>query len=283
MSNQGHAALAAWLLGHPVKCTLSRVESFRMHAKRHPITLDVRAGCDADGVLTGLHVRAIGDSGAYASVGMKVLERAAGHVAAYRWQSLDIEATAVRTNNPICGAFQGFGANQAQFATEGVIDRLAELAGIDPWEFRRKNVITPGDTWGPGQVMDDGAGGARECLDAIKPDYDRARSEGRSVGLAIGMKNSGLGNGFREVCERLFISVTTAELRCDMAGPRWDRGFTPWHFRLPLKNSTLMLNASTSSLTPPRTRLWANHWKSWHIDDRRICCSCLPSCACCQL
>ena len=201
MSNQGHAALAAWLLGQPVKCTLSRVESFRMHAKRHPITLDVRAGCDADGVLTGLHVRAIGDSGAYASVGMKVLERAAGHVAGpYRWQSLDIEATAVRTNNPICGAFRGFGANQAQFATEGVIDRLAELAGIDPWEFRSKNVITPGDTWGPGQVMDDGAGGARECLDAIKPDYDRARSEGRSVGLAIGMKNSGLGNGFREVC-----------------------------------------------------------------------------------
>ena len=81
---------------------------------------------------------------------MKVLERAAGHVAGpYRWQSLDIEATAVRTNNPICGAFRGFGANQAQFATEGVIDRLAELAGIDPWEFRRKNVITPGDTWGP--------------------------------------------------------------------------------------------------------------------------------------
>ncbi len=201
MSNQGHAALAAWLLGHPVKCTLSRVESFRMHAKRHPITLDVRAGCDADGVLTGLHVRAIGDSGAYASVGMKVLERAAGHVAGpYRWQSLDIEATAVRTNNPICGAFRGFGANQAQFATEGVIDRLAELAGIDSWEFRSRNVITPGDTWGPGQVMDDGAGGARECLDAIKPDYDRARSEGRPVGLAIGMKNSGLGNGFREVC-----------------------------------------------------------------------------------
>jgi len=201
MSNQGHAALAAWLLGHPVKCTLSRVESFRMHAKRHPITLDVRAGCDADGVLTGLHVRAIGDSGAYASVGMKVLERAAGHVAGpYRWQSLDIEATAVRTNNPICGAFRGFGSNQAQFATEGVIDRLAELAGIDSWEFRSRNVITPGDTWGPGQVMDDGAGGARECLDAIKPDYDRARSEGRPIGLAIGMKNSGLGNGFREVC-----------------------------------------------------------------------------------
>jgi len=201
MSNQGHAALAAWLLNQPVKCTLSREESFRMHAKRHPITLEVKAGCDADGVLTGLHVRALGDSGAYASVGMKVLERAAGHVAGpYRWKSLDIEATAVRTNNPVCGAFRGFGANQAQFATEGVIDRLAELAGVDRWEFRMRNVISPGDTWGPGQIMDEGAGGARECLQAIKSDYDEALSAGRAVGLAIGMKNSGLGNGFREVC-----------------------------------------------------------------------------------
>lgn len=201
MSNQGHAALAAWLLKQPVKCTLSRVESFRMHAKRHPITLEVKAGCDADGILTGLHVRAIGDSGAYASVGMKVLERAAGHVAGpYRWQSLDIQAIAVRTNNPVCGAFRGFGANQAQFATEGVIDHLAELAGIDRWEFRSKNVILPGDVWGPGQIMDDGARGVRECLDVIKPDYDNARASGRAVGLAIGMKNSGLGNGFREVC-----------------------------------------------------------------------------------
>ena len=201
MSNQGHAALAAWLLNQPVKCTLSREESFRMHAKRHPITLEVKAGCDDEGVLTGLHVRAIGDSGAYASVGMKVLERAAGHVAGpYRWKSLDIEATAVRTNNPVCGAFRGFGANQAQFATEGVIDRLAELAGIDRWEFRMRNVISPGDIWGPGQIMDEGAGGARECLHAIKSDYDEALSAGRAVGLAIGMKNSGLGNGFREVC-----------------------------------------------------------------------------------
>jgi aldehyde oxidoreductase len=88
MSNQAHAALAAWLLDRPVKCTLSRDESFRIHAKRHPITLEYRAGCDAEGRLTALHVRAIGDSGAYASVGMKVLERAAGHACGpYRWQA----------------------------------------------------------------------------------------------------------------------------------------------------------------------------------------------------
>ncbi len=216
LSNQAHAALAAWVLDRPVKCTLSRPESFRMHAKRHPIQLEMQAGCDEEGVLTGLRVRAVGDSGAYASVGMKVLERAAGHAAGpYRWQAIDVEAIAVRTNNPVCGAFRGFGANQAQFATEGMIDRLAEAAGIDPWEIRRRNVISPGDVWGPGQVMDDGAGGALACLEAIHPDWDAARSAGRSVGLAIGMKNSGLGNGFREVSGAIvrFRSDGTIEVR----------------------------------------------------------------------
>ena len=170
MSNQAHAALAAWLLDRPVKCTLSREESFRIHAKRHPIRLEYWAGCDADGTLTALQVRGIGDSGAYASVGMKVLERAAGHASGpYRVPAIDVETIAVRTNNLVCGAFRGFGANQAQFAMEGVLDRLAEQVGISGWEIRKRNVIRPGDVWGPGQIMDDGAGGAEACLDAIKP------------------------------------------------------------------------------------------------------------------
>ncbi len=200
MSNQAHAALAAWILGRPVKCTLSREESFRMHPKRHPIRLEYWASCDADGRLTALKVRGIGDSGAYASVGMKVLERAAGHACGpYRWAAIDVETIAVRTNNPVCGAFRGFGANQAQFATEGVLDRLAEQVGISGWEIRKRNVVRPGDEWGPGQIMDDGAGGAEACLDAIKPAYDEAVASGAAVGLGLGLKNSGLGNGFREV------------------------------------------------------------------------------------
>ncbi|MBV1892630.1 MAG: molybdopterin-dependent oxidoreductase, partial [Ilumatobacteraceae bacterium] len=199
MSNQAHASLAAWLLDKPVKCTLSRQESLRMHAKRHPIELEYLAGCDSDGHLTALKVRAVGDSGAYASVGMKVLERAAGHACGpYRWRSIDVEATAVRTNNLVCGAFRGFGANQAQFAMEGVLDRLAQAVGISPWEIRKRNVIHPGDVWGPGQIMDDGAGGAEACLDQIKDAYDAAISSGKAVGLGLGMKNSGLGNGFVE-------------------------------------------------------------------------------------
>ena len=200
MSNQGQTALAAWLLDAPVKCTLSREESFRIHAKRHPIRLDYEIGCDADGHLTGLRVRAIGDSGPYASVGMKVLERAAGHASGpYRVQAIDVRAVAVRTNNPVCGAFRGFGANQAQFAMEGVLDRLAEKVGISGWEIRKRNVIHPGEVWGPGQVMDDGSAGAEACLDRIQPAYDAAIADGYAVGLGLGLKNSGLGNGFREV------------------------------------------------------------------------------------
>jgi xanthine dehydrogenase molybdenum-binding subunit len=172
----------------------------RIHAKRHPIELEYWAGCDDDGRLTALKVRGIGDSGAYASVGMKVLERAAGHACGpYRWPSLDVETIAVRTNNLVCGAFRGFGANQAQFATEGVLDRLAELVGISGWEIRKRNVIRPGDEWGPGQIMDDGAGGAEACLDEIRDSYEAAIASGRAVGLGLGLKNSGLGNGLREV------------------------------------------------------------------------------------
>jgi aldehyde oxidoreductase len=200
MSNQAHAALCAWLLNTPVKCVLSREESFLMHAKRHPIRMRYEMACDATGKLTALRVRAVGDSGAYASVGMKVLERMAGHASGpYHLPNIDVESIAVRTNNPIGGAFRGFGANQAQFAMEGMLDRLAEQVGIDGWEIRRRNVIRPGMVWGPGQIMDDGCDGALACLEAIKPHYDAARAAGKAVGLGLGLKNSGLGNGFKEI------------------------------------------------------------------------------------
>lgn len=202
LSNQAQTALAAHLLGVPVKCTLTREQSFLMHAKRHPLTIDVEAGCDSEGTLTALRVHMVGDSGPYASVGMKVLERAAGHASGpYSVPALDVRAVAVRTNNPVCGAFRGFGANQAQFAMEGALDRLADRVGITGWEIRRRNVITPGAVWGPGQRMDEGAGGALACLEAVADGYEEARAAGKAVGLGLALKNSGLGNGFREVAK----------------------------------------------------------------------------------
>jgi xanthine dehydrogenase molybdenum-binding subunit len=216
LSNQAHTALASFLTGRPVKCTLTREQSLHMHAKRHPIRIELWAGCDDDGTLTALKARMIGDSGPYASVGMKVLERAAGHASGpYVLPNIDVESIAVRTNNSVCGAFRGFGANQAQFAMEGVMDRLAESVGIDGWEMRSRNVISPGAVWGPGQLMDDGCLGARECLDAVKPHYDAARAAGKAIGLGLGLKNSGLGNGFHEISKAVvrFRSDGRVEVR----------------------------------------------------------------------
>ncbi len=216
MSNQGQTALAAWLLQRPVKCTLSREESLLMHPKRHPIRIEAWAGCDEEGTLTALKARMVGDSGPYASVGMKVLERAAGHASGpYHLPTIDVEAIAARTNNPACGAFRGFGANQAQFAMEGQLDRLAEQAGISGWEIRSRNVIAPGIEWGPGQIMDDGCRGARRCLDAVKPAYDAAIAAGLPVGVGLGIKNSGLGNGFKEIARAVvrFQPDGTVEVR----------------------------------------------------------------------
>ncbi len=216
MSNQAQTALAAHLLQRPVLCTLTREQSLLIHAKRHPITIEATAGCDADGKLTALRARLIGDSGPYASVGMKVLERAAGHAGGpYVFPAMDVESTAVRTNNPVCGAFRGFGANQAQFATEGLLDRLAEKVGISGWEMRSRNVVDPGDEWGPGQIMDDGCRGARTCLERIKPAYDEARAAGKAVGLGLALKNSGLGNGFLEISRAVvrFEEDGTVEVR----------------------------------------------------------------------
>lgn len=216
MANQGQTALAAWLLRRPVKCTLSREESLLIHAKRHPVRLEYWAGCDTDGHLTGMRCRLLGDSGAYASVGMKVMERAAGHASGpYHVPAIDVESTAARTNNPVAGAFRGFGANQAQFAMEGVLDRLAEQVGISGWEIRHRNVIRPGMVWGPGQVMDGGSEGAARCLEEIKPAYDAAVAAGHAVGLGLGIKNSGLGNGFKEVTRAVvrFEPDGTVEVR----------------------------------------------------------------------
>jgi xanthine dehydrogenase molybdenum-binding subunit len=194
MSIQAHAALMAKLTGRPVRLVLTRGQSVRMHPKRHPIEMHYRVGCDAEGRLTYLQAKMIGDSGAYASVGAKVLERAAGHACGpYRIPAAEVEAKAVYTNNVPCGAMRGFGANQAAFALEGCLDRLAEKVGIDGWEMRWRNVCDQGDTFGPGQVLKKPMG-LRDTLLAVKDTYRAAKFKG----IACGIKNCGIGNGVLE-------------------------------------------------------------------------------------
>jgi xanthine dehydrogenase molybdenum-binding subunit len=191
---QGHAALLAWHTGHPVKVTLSREESLRFHVKRHPFTMTFTAGCDETGRLTGLRARIVGDTGAYASVGDKVLERGAGHAAGpYRFDAVDVEARAVYTNNVPCGAMRGFGANQVNFAMEGILDRLAAKVGLDGWDIRWRNALEVGDVFGTGQRLGPGVG-LKKTLLAVQGAYKSARF----AGISCGVKNTGVGNGLTE-------------------------------------------------------------------------------------
>lgn len=202
LSIQGHTALAARLLHRPVRTVLTRAQSIRMHPKRHPITLRYTVGADAEGRLTAVRARIVGDTGAYASVGAKVLERAAGHSCGpYRVPNVDIEAKTVYTNNPPSGAMRGFGANQAAFAIEGIMDQLAERVGVDGYDIRERNILGPGDRFATGQVMTASCG-IRQTLEAVKAVYKDARY----AGIACGIKNTGIGNG-QEDAGRVVLHV----------------------------------------------------------------------------
>jgi xanthine dehydrogenase molybdenum-binding subunit len=191
---QCHAALLARVTGRPALLVLSRAESLRFHPKRHPMVMDYTIGADAEGRLTALRARIVGDTGAYASVGDKVLERAAGHACgAYEVPNVDVEARAVYTNNPPCGAMRGFGVNQVTFAVDGMLDRLAERVGVDGWEIRYRNALEVGKTFGTGQVLGPGVG-IKACLEAVRDAYRDAEF----AGIGCGVKNTGIGNGLPE-------------------------------------------------------------------------------------
>lgn len=206
---QGHAALAAFLLKRPVQVRLDRRESLRMHPKRHPMTLEYRLGCDAEGNFTGLYARIVGDTGAYASAGGPVLERAATHAGgAYYIPNVDVKSQAVYTNNLVCGAMRGFGVNQVTFAIEGLIDELCEQAGFDRWEIRYRNALDTGLLTTSGHRLRKEVG-LKQTLEKVKPDYER----GRVTGLACAIKNCGLGNGIPELSEARLEILPAGRIR----------------------------------------------------------------------
>ncbi|MDY2964758.1 MAG: selenium-dependent xanthine dehydrogenase [Megasphaera massiliensis] len=186
------AALVAYVSKRICKVKLTRQESILIHPKRHQFSMDLTTACDENGKLTAMKLVAVTDNGAYASLGGPVLQRACTHAAGpYNYQTIDIEGTAVYTNNPPAGAFRGFGVTQTIFATELNLNKLAEMAGIDPWEIRYRNAIRPGEVLPNGQIADP-ATGLVETLEAVKDVYYQS---GSYVGIACALKNSGVGVG----------------------------------------------------------------------------------------
>ena len=195
LSIQAQTAVAAHLLGRPVKTVLTREQSTRHHVKRHPMTITLKVGADAEGHLLAVRSRIIADAGGYHTTSAKCALRAACHTCGpYRVPNVDVEAKAVYTNNPNSGAMRGFGSNQAQFAMEGVMDILAEKVGVDGWDIRMRNVLDPGDTFATGQVMRESVRGMKASLEAVKDLYKKEKYKG----IGCGIKSTGLGNGTTE-------------------------------------------------------------------------------------
>ena len=195
MTVQHHAALLAYRTGRPVKVRLTRAESLLIHPKRHHFVMDFTMGCDENGKILGVKAKVASDTGAFASLGGPVLERACTHAAGpYAYENFEIEGTAYYTNNPPAGAFRGFGVTQTCFATETLLNMMADEIGITPWEIRYRNAIRPGGVLPNGQIVDESTGLA-ETLEAVKEEYDAAMAAGKLVGLACAMKNAGVGVG----------------------------------------------------------------------------------------
>ncbi|MFJ9656945.1 xanthine dehydrogenase family protein molybdopterin-binding subunit [Streptomyces griseoflavus] len=235
LSMQIHACLLALRTGRPVKIVYNRFESFFGHVHRHPAKLSYEHGATADGRLTHVKCRIVLDGGAYASASPAVVGNASSlGIGPYVVDDVDIEAIALYTNNPPCGAMRGFGAVQACFAYEAQMDRLAARLGMDPVEFRQLNAMEQGSLLPTGQAVDSPAPVA-ELLRRVKampmpPERQWESSEGadvrrlpgglsntthgegvvRGVGYAVGIKNVGFSEGFDD--------YSTARVRMEVVG-----------------------------------------------------------------
>ncbi len=207
MSVQHHAALAAWILKEPVKVRLSRQESIRVHPKRHPMEIELTVGCDGEGRLTAMRAHIHSNTGAYASLGGPVLQRACIHASGpYRIPAFESEGWAVYTNTVPAGAFRGFGVTQSCFAIETVMNLLADRVGIDHYQIRRLNALRPGDTIPNGQIAA-GDTGIIECLEAVKDAFYASPT----AGIAAAFKNTGLGVGYPDT-GRCILSVEAGKV-----------------------------------------------------------------------
>ena len=236
MSVQHHAALAAWLLKKPVKIKLSRQESLIVHPKRHPMKMHIRLGADKTGRIKGMKAEIIADTGAYASLGGPVLQRACTHASGpYNYQNFEIDGYGYYTNNVPSGAFRGFGVTQSCFAIESALDEMAKKVGIDPFEIRMINALKPGDVMPNGQIAGIDTG-IVECLKAAKEAY---YSSDRT-GIALAMKNSGIGVGSDDT-GRCILSVEEGKIHIRTSAACMGQG---------LQTVVLQIAAETLGLKP---------------------------------
>jgi len=209
LSIQHLLALAAWKLRRPVALVWSREESMIAHHKRHPMRIRCRWGAKKDGRITAVEAEVFADGGAYASTSVEVVKVATLFASGcYEIENIAVDGYAVYTNNIPCGAFRGFGAPQAQFASEVMVTRLALALGIDPIEMRRRNIYREGSIEPTQQPLPPGVSALpllERCVEEARTRWKYGQpheQEGahlrRGIGIACGMKNVGYSFGFPE-------------------------------------------------------------------------------------
>jgi CO/xanthine dehydrogenase Mo-binding subunit len=197
-------AVATFRTRKPVKLTLTRAETLRTAVKRHPFLVDYRVAMDAEGHLLAVDAQMICDGGPYTGNSPRVIDQASiFSCGPYRVPNVRIYGRAVHTNNPLGGAFRGYGINQAAVAMEQLVDELALKLDMDPFELRRINMLKEGDSTITGQMLPTSVG-ALATLDACKtafdeewPEYAKLARPGYRIGygVAAGYKNVGAGKG----------------------------------------------------------------------------------------
>jgi len=234
IAGQIHSALLTQDCGKPVKLLYDRRESMRVHPKRHATQIKVKVGARSDGRLTAVETALYGDTGAYASLGEKVMTRATTHSAGpYEIPHTKADCFAMYTNNPPAGAFRGFGTLQSTFAIESMMDMLAHKLDLDPFALRRMNALRVGSRTNTNQLLMDSVGYI-ECLDRVEVKLreiagDRPfepvhieNQSGKCItawGVAGAFKNTGLGSGAqdRSGAEIELLSDGTLEVRSSAA------------------------------------------------------------------
>ncbi len=234
IAGQIHAALLAKVTGRPVKILYDRHESMLVHPKRHATQIRVKLGAKRDGTLVAAETELYGDTGAYASLGEKVMTRATTHSAGpYVVPHVQADCYAMYTNNPPAGAFRGFGVTQSAFAVESAMDELAARLGMDPIELRLTNALRVGSVTNTGQMLRESVG-LVECIDRVRGQLlefclgsnpfaatpvEGEPSRRRAWGIAAGYKNTGLGGGApdRAAAEIELYEDETAEVRSSSA------------------------------------------------------------------
>ncbi|MFK4149722.1 xanthine dehydrogenase family protein molybdopterin-binding subunit [Streptomyces sp. NPDC004065] len=189
-------AALAWKAKRPVKLVLTREEEF-ISITKHAARIHLRTGVTKDGRLVAREVKAYFNGGAYADISPRLIKNGGySCVGPYAIPHVQVDSYAVYTNLPPAGAYRGYGVSQAAWAYEQQMDELADALGLDPVEFRRRNLLREGERFATGEVMEEATW--EELLDrsasAINWPADRRREvEGNRVrgkGLAVILKST---------------------------------------------------------------------------------------------